>query len=199
MEFREYLKFMVVKDASDLYLTTGAPPTAKIQGIMTPLETTPMMPDRIREIANSLMDEHKQADFKKNPEMNLAISEAGIGRFRVNIFQQRNQLGMVLRAIKTEIPQWEPLGLPTILTKLVMHKRGLVLFVGGTGSCKSTSLASLIDYRNQNSAGHIITIEDPIEFIHRHKKSIVNHREVGIDAHRYEEALKNTLRLAPDE
>jgi len=198
MEFREYLKFMVVKDASDLYLTTGAPPTAKIQGIMTPLETTPMMPDRIREIANSLMDEHKQADFKKNPEMNLAVSEPGVGRFRVNIFQQRNQLGMVIRAIKTEIPQWEALGLPPVLTKLVMQKRGLVLFVGGTGSGKSTSLASLIDYRNQNSAGHIITIEDPIEFMHRHKKSIVNQREVGIDTVSYDEALKNTLRQAPD-
>src|SRR3569832_382070 len=198
MEFREYLKFMVVKDASDLYLTTGAPPTAKIQGIMTPLETTPMMPDRIREIANSLMDEHKQADFKKNPEMNLAVSEPGVGRFRVNIFQQRNQLGMVIRAIKTEIPQWEALGLPPVLTKLVMQKRGLVLFVGGTGSGKSTSLASLIDYRNKNSAGHIITIEDPIEFMHRHKKSIVNQREVGIDTVSYDEALKNTLRQAPD-
>jgi len=198
MEFREYLKFMVVKDASDLYLTTGAPPTAKIQGVMTPLESAPLMPDRIREIANLLMDDHKREAFKLNPELNLAISEAGIGRFRVNIFQQRNQLGMVIRAIKTEIPQWEPLGLPPILTKLVMQKRGLVLFVGGTGSGKSTSLASLIDYRNQNSAGHIITIEDPIEFIHRHKKSIVNQREVGIDTHSYEEALKNTLRQAPD-
>src|SRR3569833_3904703 len=197
MEFREYLKFMVVKDASDLYLTTGAPPTAKIQGIMTPLETTPMMPDRIREIANSLMDEHKQAVFKKNPEMNLAVSEPGVGRFRVNIFQQRNQLGMVIRAIKTEIPQWEALGLPPVLTKLVMQKRGLVLFVGGTGSGKSTSLASLIDYRNQNSAGQIITNEDTIEFMHRHKKSIVNQREVGIDTVSYDEALKHTLRQAP--
>src|SRR3569832_2357650 len=191
MEFREYLKFMVVKDASDLYLTTGAPPTAKIQGIMTPLETTPMMPDRIREIANSLMDEHKQADFKKNPEMNHAITEPGVRRFHVNNIQQHNQLGMVIRAIKTEIPQWEALGLPPVLTKLVMQKRGLVLFVGVTGSGKSTSLASLIDYRNQNSAGHIITIEDPIEFMHRHKKSIVNQREVGIDTVSYDEALKN--------
>ena len=198
MEFREYLKFMVMKDASDLYLTTGAAPTAKIQGVMTPLESTPMMPDRIREIANSLMDDHKREDFKKNPEMNLAVSEPGVGRFRVNIFQQRNQFGMVIRAIKTDIPQWEALGLPAVLTKLVMQKRGLVLFVGGTGSGKSTSLASLIDYRNVNSAGHIITIEDPIEFMHRHKKSIVNQREVGIDTVSYEEALKNTLRQAPD-
>lgn len=198
MEFRDYLKFMVVKDASDLYLTTGAPPTAKLQGIMTPLESTPMTPERVREIAYALMDEHKQTEFKENPEMNLAVSEPGVGRFRVNIFQQRNHLGLVIRAIKTEIPQWETLGLPPVLTKLVMQKRGLVLFVGGTGSGKSTSLASLIDYRNQNSAGHIITIEDPIEFMHRHKKSIVNQREVGIDTVSYDEALKNTLRQAPD-
>jgi len=198
MEFREYLKFMVIKEASDLYLTTGAPPTAKIQGVMTPLESTPMSPDRLRDIADSLMDEEKRAAFQKNPEMNLALSEAGVGRFRVNIFQQRNQLGMVIRAIKTEIPSWESLGLLPILTKLVMQKRGLVLFVGGTGSGKSTSLASLIDYRNSNSAGHIITIEDPVEFMHRHKKSIVNQREVGIDTLSYTEALKNTLRQAPD-
>ena len=198
MEFREYLKFMMVKEASDLYLTTGAPPTAKIQGVMTPLESAPMTPDRLREIAYSLMDDEKRAAFQKNPEMNLALSEAGVGRFRVNIFQQRNQLGMVIRAIKTEIPSWESLGLLPILTKLVMQKRGLVLFVGGTGSGKSTSLASLIDYRNSNSAGHIITIEDPVEFMHRHKKSIVNQREVGIDTLTYSEALKNTLRQAPD-
>ena len=130
--------------------------------------------------------------------MNLAISEAGIGRFRANIFMQRNQVGMVIRAIKTEIPGWEGLGLPPMLTKLVMQKRGLVLFVGGTGSGKSTTLASLIDFRNGNNAGHIITIEDPIEFVHRHKKSIVNQREVGIDTVSYAEALKNTLRQAPD-
>src|SRR3569832_2606936 len=130
--------------------------------------------------------------------MYLAVSEPGVGRFRVNILQQLNQLGRVIRASKTEIPQWEARGLPPVLTKLVMQKRGVVLFVGGTGSGKSTSLASLIDYRNQNSAVHIITIEDPIEFMHRHKKSIVNQREVGIDTVSYDEALKNTLRQAPD-
>ena len=198
MEFRDFLKFMVVKDASDLYLTTGAPPTARIQGMMMPVETNPMSPDRLREIAFTLMDEQKRQAFQQNPEMNLAVSESGIGRFRVNIFMQRNQIGMVIRSIKTEIPQWEALGLPPILTKLVMQKRGLVLFVGGTGSGKSTSLASLIDFRNTNSAGHIITIEDPIEFVHRHKKSIVNQREVGMDTTSYAEALKNTLRQAPD-
>ncbi len=198
MEFRDYLKFMVVKDASDLYLTTGAAPTAKIEGAMMPLEPVPLTPTRLNDIARSLMDEDKQREFEQTHEMNLAISEPGVGRFRVNIFQQRNQIGLVIRAIKMDIPAWQALGLPPVLTKLVMQKRGLVLFVGGTGSGKSTSLASLIDYRNTNSAGHIITIEDPIEFVHRHKKSIVNQREVGIDTVSYEEALKNTLRQAPD-
>jgi len=198
MEFRDYLKYMMVKDASDLYLTMGAPPMARIQGVMQPLESTPMSAERLRDIAFSLMDEDKRRSFQENPEMNLAVSEQGIGRFRVNIFMQRNHIGMVIRAIKTEIPAWEGLGLPPILTKLVMQKRGLVLFVGGTGSGKSTSLASLIDFRNTNSAGHIITIEDPIEFVHRHKKSIINQREVGIDTVSYAEALKNTLRQAPD-
>ena len=198
MEFRDYLKFMVVKDASDLYLTTGAPPMARIQGVMIPVESAQLSSDRLRDIALTLMDEEKRRAFQQNPEMNLAVSETGIGRFRVNIFMQRNNVGMVIRAIKSEIPAWEGLGLPPILTKLVMQKRGLVLFVGGTGSGKSTSLASLIDFRNTNSSGHIITIEDPIEFVHRHKKSIVNQREVGIDTVSYAEALKNTLRQAPD-
>ena len=198
MEFRDYLKYMVVKDASDLYLTMGAPPMGRIQGVMMPIESTPMSADRLRDIALSLMDEEKRRAFQSNPEMNLAVSEPGIGRFRVNIFMQRNHVGMVIRAIKSEIPAWEGLGLPPILTKLVMQKRGLVLFVGGTGSGKSTSLASLIDFRNTNSGGHIITIEDPIEFVHRHKKSIINQREVGIDTVSYAEALKNTLRQAPD-
>ena len=198
MEFRDYLKFMVLKDASDLYLTMGAPPMGRIQGVMMPVENTPMNSERLRDIALSLMDEEKRRAFQSNPEMNLAVSEPGIGRFRVNIFMQRNHVGMVIRAIKTEIPAWDGLGLPPILTKLVMQKRGLVLFVGGTGSGKSTSLASLIDFRNTNSAGHIITIEDPIEFVHRHKKSIINQREVGIDTVSYAEALKNTLRQAPD-
>lgn len=198
MEFKDYLKLMVSKDASDLYLTTGAPPSAKIQGLLQPLETTPIPPGRVKEIAYAIMDAEKRAQFESKPEMNLAISEPGLGRFRVNIFKQRGQLGMVVRSIKTVIPDADALGLPPILKKLIMQKRGLVLFVGGTGSGKSTSLASLIDYRNINSAGHIITIEDPIEFIHSHKKSIVNQREVGMDTDTYEDALKNTLRQAPD-
>lgn len=198
MELKDYLKIMVMKDASDLYLTTGAPASAKIQGELVPLEKTPLPPGRVMEIANQIMDEDQKQAFKDRPECNMAISEAGVGRFRVNIFKQRNQAGMVIRSIKTDIPQWQDLGLPEILTKLVMQKRGLVLFVGGTGSGKSTSLAALIDYRNTNSAGHIITIEDPIEFVHKHKKSIVNQREVGVDTASFEDALKNTLRQAPD-
>ncbi len=198
MELKDYLKIMVMKDASDLYLTTGAPASAKIQGQLTPLEATPLPPGRVQEIANLIMDDEQKLAFKDRPECNMAISEPGVGRFRINVFKQRNQVGMVIRAIKTDIPSWQSLGLPEILTKLVMQKRGLVLFVGGTGSGKSTSLAALIDYRNTNSAGHIITIEDPIEFVHKHKKSIVNQREVGVDTLSWEDALKNTLRQAPD-
>ncbi|MFQ5470350.1 MAG: PilT/PilU family type 4a pilus ATPase [Gammaproteobacteria bacterium] len=198
MEFKDYLKLMVAKDASDLYLSTGAPASAKVQGELIPLEQSPMPPKRVKEIAYDIMDAEQIEAFEHNPEMNLAISESGVGRFRVNIFQQRNQVGMVIRNIKTTIPNIEQLGLPPVLTKLIMQKRGLILFVGGTGSGKSTSLAALIDYRNTNSAGHIITIEDPVEYIHNHKKSIVNQREVGVDTLTYEEALKNTLRQAPD-
>ncbi len=198
MDLKDYLKIMVMKDASDLYLTTGAPASAKIQGVLTPIDRVPLSPGRVDEIAHEVMTPDQRQDFKERPEMNLAISEPGVGRFRVNIFKQRNQASMVIRAIKMDIPHWEDLGLPPIVTKLVMQKRGLILFVGGTGSGKSTSLAALIDYRNANSAGHIITIEDPIEFVHKHKKSIVNQREVGVDTLTFEDALKNTLRQAPD-
>jgi len=144
------------------------------------------------------MSTEQTSEFEHRPEMNLAISEEGIGRFRVNIFRQRNSISLVIRNIKTDIPDWENLGLPQVLTRVIMEKRGLILFVGATGSGKSTSLASLIDYRNTHSAGHIITIEDPIEFVHNHKRSIVNQREVGVDTDCYEDALKNTLRQAPD-
>lgn len=198
MEFKDYLKIMVMKDASDLYLTVGAPPSAKIQGTLTPLETTTLPPNSVKEIAYKVMNQEQITAFEQKPEMNLAISEPGVGRFRVNIFKQRNQVGMVVRNIKTQIPDMTTLGLPPILTKVIMEKRGLVLFVGGTGSGKSTSLASLIDYRNTNAAGHIITIEDPIEFIHKHKKSIITQREVGVDTDSFDDALKNTLRQAPD-
>ncbi len=198
MEFIDYLKTLVKEDGSDLYLSVGAPPSAKFHGQLRALEPEPLTPERARSIAYAIMDEEQRAQFERKPEMNLAISESGVGRFRVNIFVQRNTIGMVVRNIKTDIPQWKDLGLPPILTDVIMAKRGLVLFVGATGSGKSTSLASLIDHRNANAAGHIITIEDPVEFVHHHKKSIVNQREVGVDTECYEDALKNTLRQAPD-
>ncbi len=198
MQILDYLKLMVKYEASDLYFTVGAPVSAKIHGILKPLEKTTQPAGQVKELAYSLMSEEQIALFEIKPEMNLAHSESGLGRFRVNIFKQRNQVAMVIRHIKTRIPSSEELGLPPILKKIIMQKRGLVLFVGGTGSGKSTSLAALIDYRNANTAGHIITIEDPIEFIHNHKKSIVNQREVGLDTDSYEDALVNTLRQAPD-
>ena len=198
MEFRDYLKIMMMKEGSDIFLSTGAPPICKIEGKMVPMENKTMAPNEVKEIAYKVMGPEKVALFEKRPEMNLALSEPGIGRFRINIFQQRNQVSMVIRAIKSEAPNWEDLGLPRVVIDLIMEKRGLLLFVGGTGSGKSTSLAALIDYRNKNSTGHIITIEDPIEFVHKHKKSIVNQREVGIDTLTYHDALKETLRQAPD-
>lgn len=198
MELKDYLKLMVARDGSDLYLTVGAPPSMRIQGQMKPIDKNPIPPGVTEQIANKLMSAEQRAKFENNPEMNLALSDNGIGRFRVNIFKQRNQVGLVIRNIKTVIPSMEELGLPPILGKLMMQKRGLILFVGATGSGKSTSLAALIDYRNTTSAGHIITIEDPIEYVYQHKRSIITQREVGDDTRTYEEALKNTLRQAPD-
>lgn len=198
MELVDYLRILAEKDGSDLFLSTGAPPSAKFHGRLLALEKKIMQPGEIKDMAYALMNQEQITEFESKPEMNLAISEPGVGRFRVNIFQQRNQVSMVIRSIKVDIPNWRDLDLPDILPKLIMQKRGLVLFVGGTGSGKSTSLAALIDYRNSNSSGHIITIEDPVEFVHRHKKSIINQREVGVDTDSYEDALKNTLRQAPD-
>ncbi|MBE0437779.1 MAG: PilT/PilU family type 4a pilus ATPase [Methylomicrobium sp.] len=198
MDFKDYLKILVSKDGSDLYLTVGAPAAAKFQGTLKPLESEKQTGERIKAIAYSLMDADQQKDFEHVPEMNLAITEPGIGRFRINIFKQRNNLALVIRNIKVDIPNADQLGLPEVLKKVIMEKRGLILFVGGTGSGKSTSLAALIDHRNSNSSGHIITIEDPIEYLHPHKRCLVNQREVGVDTLSYEDALKNTLRQAPD-
>ena len=198
MEFKDYLNILASKDGSDLYLSTGAPPCAKFQGVLKPLEKKTMLPGEIEAIANGLMDDEQREEFSHELEMNLAISIPKIGRFRVNIFKQRNEWSIVARNIVTEIPRVEDLGLPDILTEVIMAKRGLVLFVGATGSGKSTSLAALIDHRNRNSGGHIITIEDPVEFIHTHRKSIINQREVGVDTRSFHNALKNTLRQAPD-
>ncbi len=198
MEFKDYLKKLVENDGSDLYLTSDAPPAAKFQGVLRPLEPIKLTRERLKDIAYSLMDSEQRKAFEHQPELNLAISESGVGRFRVNIFKQRNSFSLVIRNIKVEIPNADKLGLPDILKRVIMEKRGLILFVGSTGSGKSTSLAALIDHRNANSSGHIITIEDPIEYIHPHKKSLVNQREVGVDTLSYEDALKNTLRQAPD-
>ena len=198
MQFQEYLRVLAANEGSDLYLSTGVPPCGKFQGVLKPIDKEIMKPGQIREIAYSLMDPEQRQEFEHELEMNLAVSVQGVGRFRVNIFRQRNEISMVVRYIRTELPKIEELGLPPILKDVIMAKRGLVLFVGATGSGKSTSLAALIDYRNSNSGGHIITIEDPVEFIHKHKKSVVNQREVGVDTRSFQKALKNTLRQAPD-
>ncbi len=194
----QYLNILAKKDGSDLYLSTGAPPCAKFQGTLRPLAQTPLKPGEIETIANQIMDETQREAFSEELEMNLAITIPDVGRFRINIFKQRNEISIVARNINTDIPQFDKLGLPEVLKEVIMTKRGLVLFVGGTGSGKSTSLAALIDHRNTHSGGHIVTIEDPVEFVHRHKKSIINQREVGVDTRSFRNALKNTLRQAPD-
>jgi len=198
MALKDYLRILATRDGSDLYLTADAPPAAKFQGSLKPLARERLTPEEVHAMAYELMDADQRQQFEHKPEMNLAISEEGIGRFRVNIFKQRHKVAMVIRNIKTEIPDANKIGLPDVLKNVIMEKRGLILFVGGTGSGKSTSLAALIDYRNRNSDGHIITIEDPIEYVHPHRKSIISQREVGVDTDSYEDALKNTLRQAPD-
>jgi twitching motility protein PilU len=189
---------MVGRNGSDLFLTADFPPAIKVDGKVTKVSPQPLTGQHTVALARAVMNDKQAAEFERTKECNFAISPAGVGRFRVNIFKQRNTIGLVVRNIKTVIPQWQELGLPHTLTEVIMAKRGLVLFVGATGSGKSTSLSSLIDYRNTHTAGHIITIEDPVEFIHQHKMSIVNQREVGLDTDTYEDALKNTLRQAPD-
>ena len=198
MDFKKYLRALVQNDGSDLYLTFNAPPAAKFQGQLKALSSEKMTSEQLQEVASFLMNDEQQAQFDKKPEMNLALDEPDIGRFRINIFKQRTHLAMVIRNIKVEIPNADDLGLPEILKETIMQKRGLVLFVGGTGSGKSTSLAALIDHRNANASGHIVTIEDPIEYVHPHKRSLISQREVGVDTDSYEDALENTLRQAPD-
>lgn len=198
MDFKKFLRILVKNDGSDLYLTFNAPPSAKFQGELKALSRDRMTSEELDEIAKFLMNKEQQEQFESKPEMNLALDEPDIGRFRINIFKQRTHLAMVIRNIKVDIPNADSLGLPPILKEIILKKRGLVLFVGGTGSGKSTSLAALIDHRNASSAGHIVTIEDPIEYVHPHKKSLVSQREVGVDTDTYEDALENTLRQAPD-
>ena len=198
MEFESLLKLMVHKDASDLFITAGVAPSLKVNGKIGPVTQATLTPIQAKEIVLGIMTPAQKEEFEENNECNFAISASGIGRFRVSAFMQRNNAGMVLRKIETTIPTMEDLGLPAILKELAMTKRGLILFVGATGSGKSSSLASMIGFRNKNSTGHIITIEDPIEFIHHHQGCIVTQREVGLDTVSFEMALKNTLRQAPD-
>ncbi len=198
MDIEKLLNMMVEKGASDLFITAGVPPSVKINGRVVPVTTTPLSPEKTRETVLGVMNETQRREFVQTKELNFAISARGIGRFRVSAFYQRNLAGMVLRRIETRIPLIEDLGLPDIIKDLAMTKRGLVIFVGATGAGKSTSLASMIGHRNRNSKGHIISVEDPIEYIHQHEGCIVTQREVGIDTESFEVALKNMLRQAPD-
>lgn len=198
MEFDRLLKTMVEKGASDLFITAGLPPSIKLHGRVAPLSTTPLTPEKSRELVMGVMNENQREEFLRTKELNFAISARGIGRFRCSAFYQRNLAGMVLRRIETNIPSVDGLGLPEIIKELAMTKRGLIIFVGATGTGKSTSLAAMIGHRNRNSKGHIISIEDPIEFIHQHQGCIITQREVGLDTESFEVALKNTLRQAPD-
>lgn len=198
MDFEKLLKVMVEKGGSDLFITAGVPPSIKIHGKIVPVTKNSLTPEQTREIVYDTMSEKQRAEFTDKLECNFAISAKGIGRFRVSAFSQRNLCGMVLRRIETDIPRIEDLGLPDIVNNLSMTKRGLIIFVGATGTGKSTSLASMIGHRNRNSKGHIISIEDPIEYIHQHQGCIVTQREVGLDTESFEVALKNTLRQAPD-
>ena len=194
----ELLRVMISKRASDLFITAGFPPAFKVDGKMTPVSNQSLTPTHTMEIARAIMNDKQAQEFEANKECNFAISPPGIGRFRVNAFVQQGRVGLVLRTITTTIPRFEDLGLPDILKDVVMTKRGLVIVVGATGSGKSTSLAAMLGYRNENSYGHIITIEDPVEFVHEHKNCLITQREVGVDTDSWHAALKNTLRQAPD-
>ncbi|MBI4566528.1 MAG: PilT/PilU family type 4a pilus ATPase [Planctomycetes bacterium] len=193
----EYLSRMSDLDASDLFLAVGAPPSASVNRRLVPLSAAPLSEDDLRTLAAPFLKE-RTAEFEKKPDLDLAVALAGKGRFRLNIYRQRNNLGIVARRVKVEIPTIEGLGLPPVLLRLSLEKRGVLFVTGATGSGKSTTLAAMIDHRNQSMDGHIVTIEDPIEFVHPHRKSIVTQREVGIDTATYLDALKSALRQAPD-
>ena len=192
------LKFMLDKGGSDLFFSTGTAIHIEVEGDTLPINSQAMAPGMIKEIAYSIMSPEQIKEFESTLECNFAIGKKDIGRFRINVFRQRGEVGMVIRHIKTDIPSIETLGLPPILKELITRKRGLILMVGATGSGKSTSLAAMIDHRNSTTTGHILTLEDPIEFVHPHKKSVVDQREVGIDTLSFENGLKNAMRQAPD-
>ena len=194
----DLLKLMVGRNGSDLFLTAEFPPAFKIDGRIAPISNVPLTSQHTVELARALMNDRQAAEFEARKEVNFAISPTGIGRFRVNTYMQQGRVGIVVRTIKSEIPTLEQLQLPSILSDVAMTKRGLVIVVGATGSGKSNTLAAMIGYRNENSHGHIVTIEDPVEFVHPHKNCIISHREIGVDTEGWEVALKNTLRQAPD-
>ncbi len=197
-DFNQHLQLMAQKKASDCFFSVGAPPSMKIEGNMIHLGDTPLSSHQVHEMAYALMSEKQQREYEATLEMNFAIQPAGVGRFRINIYRQRGEVAIAVRYIRDEIPSLESLNLPKKLEELVMLPRGLVLVVGSTGSGKSTTLASMIDFRNENRNGHVLTVEEPIEFVHRHKRSIVDQREIGLDTLSYDNALKNAMREAPD-
>ena len=194
----DLLKLMVARKGSDLFITAEFPPAIKVDGKVTRLMDQPLVPTHTLMLARSIMSDKQVAEFERTKECNFAISPAGIGRFRVNAFIQQGRVGMVLRTIPADIPTIDGMGLPQVLKEVAMTKRGLCIFVGATGSGKSTSLAAMVDWRNEHSEGHIVTVEDPIEFVHPHKNCIITQREVGLDTDSWEAALKNSLRQAPD-
>ena len=198
MDFNDVLNLMVQRRASDLFITADMPPCIKVDGVISAVSRTRLTDQQTRDLALSLMSVDQREEFRSTKECNFAFSAKGVGRFRVSAFYQRDTVGMVLRRIETRIPTVEELALPLLLKDLVMAKRGIIFLVGATGTGKSTTLASLVGHRNQNSSGHIISIEDPIEYLHSHGGCIVTQREVGVDTESYEVALKNTLRQAPD-
>jgi twitching motility protein PilU len=198
MDLRALLKMMVDRNASDLYLTVELPPMYRIEGVVQKVGDIPVTNEQLEALANDMMREKQRKEFAETMEMNLALYYPELGRFRVNIFRQRGNVGFVFRQIKVEIKTIDELSLPPIVKSIAMSKRGLVLFVGATGSGKSTSLAAMIDHRNSTSPGHIVSVEDPVEFVHRHKQCVITQREVGFDTHSFANALKNTLRQAPD-
>ena len=198
MIFTDFLKLMVHKKASDLFITAGVPPSLKVDGKISPITRQSLTPDQSRDLAYGIMNEEQRRQFEATKECNFAIHPVDIGRFRVNVFIQQTRVGMVLRTIQTYIPKFEELHMPPIMTEIGMTKRGLVIFVGGTGTGKSTSMAAMVGYRNEHSYGHIVTVEDPVEYVHEHKNCVITQREVGIDTNSFETALVNAMRQAPD-
>lgn len=198
MDINTYLEIMVQKQASDIFFTTGAPVNIKVDGITSPIGQTPFPPGQVKKLVYAILTEEQIQRFERDLELDLAHSVKNVGRFRINLFWQRGDVSMVVRYIKWQVPSLQELGLPKILSQLVMEKRGLIIVAGSTGSGKSTTLASMLDYRNANTTGHILTLEDPIEFIYHHQKSIVNQREIGLDTKTYGDALRHAVREAPD-